>query len=148
MEIRQQGDYIMEKQYRGYSIKNEKWVYGDLRHYKGNTWIVDGDNKEMVYQKSVGINTGRTDIAGQAIYAGHRIKISYTYPANDGERTTERVCRVLWSDEHMGIVTDWGTESLQYLHQVILATDPEIKIVGDIFCCSIEDEETECDDQE
>lgn len=123
----------MNNKYRGFSIKNEEWVYGDLRHYKGNAWIVNKEEKEMVYQKSVGMYTGRKDINGKDIYTGHRINIAYTYPANDGERTTEQVCQVIWSDEHMGIVIDFGTDSVQYLHQVILATEPEIKIIGEVF---------------
>ena len=123
----------MNNRYRGFSVKSEKWIYGDLRNYKGNAWIVNEDDKEMVYQKSIGVNTGKKDINGKEIYTGHIAEISYTYPANDGERTTTRTCEIMWSEEMMGVVTEWGTDSIQFLHQVMLATEPEIKIIGDVF---------------
>lgn len=136
----------MKHKYCGKTLDfpRKPWISGDLRHYKGATWICENDYpavdgltvepiKAKVDSESVGFYIGIEDKNGTPIYTGDLIKITVLCEYPDEQFTMEQVCRVMWSDEKMAVVCDWGSDGFPLLYQILDLGETTLEYVGKVF---------------
>lgn len=115
--------------------EDQNWIFGDLRHYKGDVWIVNDKTKQKVIPESVGFYINMLDKNGKEIYTGNLAMITVTMPANDTDYTIEQKCRVTWSDKMSAVVVDWGNEGDIPLFMLMQNKEDNatIEVVGWVF---------------
>lgn len=109
------------------------WIFGDLRHFNGDVWIVNDTQKAKVEPDSVGWYIGKQDKDGQDIYTGDLVEIEQTVRVGDTTHTVNQTYRVTYSDEMACVVVDMGAEGFVPLYRALMPGDVSIMVIGKVF---------------
>ena len=99
-----------EIKFRGKDIASNKWLFGDLRHYKGDVCIFEhGGNKgEQVKPETVGQFTGLKDKEDNKIFEDDIVYAEFEDKSNG-------LCLIGWNDEEcaFGLMDEWEYRALK-----------------------------------